>query len=292
MIAMTPAVADDAPLGIVCGGGTVPIAVAEAAVRRGRRVMLFALRGWADAPAVAAYPHHWIALGQLGRFCRLARAEGCRDVVLVGALVRPSITQLRLDWRTLVQMPRIIGLFRGGDDHLLSGVARLLERDGFRVVGAHEVAPEITAPAGALGRHRPDADAEHDMDLGFSLLAATSRFDIGQAAVIACRRVLAIEAAEGTDAMLERIGVLREAGRIGLPRGVGVLVKAPKQRQDRRYDLPSIGPNTIARAAQAGLAGIAVIAGATIMAEPQRLVDAADRNGLFVVGRPDCEAAP
>jgi UDP-2,3-diacylglucosamine hydrolase len=289
MSAMTPAVADGAPLGIVCGGGTVPLAVAEAAVRRGRRVMLFALRGWADAKAVAAYPHHWIALGQLGRFCRLARAEGCRDVVLVGALVRPSITQLRLDWRTLVQMPRIIRLYRGGDDHLLSGVSRLLESDGFRVVGAHEVAPEITAPAGALGRYRPDADVEHDIDLGFSLLAAISPFDIGQAAIIARRRVLAVEAAEGTDAMLERIGALREAGRIGLPRGVGVLVKAPKQRQDRRYDLPSIGPNTIAHAAQAGLAGIAVIAGATIVAEPQRLVEAADHSGLFVVARPDGE---
>jgi DUF1009 family protein len=288
--AMTPAVADGAPLGIVCGGGTVPLAVAEAAVRRGRRVMLFALRGWADANSVAAYPHHWIALGQLGRFCRLARAEGCRDVVLVGALVRPSITQLRLDWRTLVQMPRIIRLYRGGDDHLLSGVSRLLESDGFRVVGAHEVAPEITAPAGALGRYRPDADVEHDIDLGFSLLAAISPFDIGQAAIIARRRVLAVEAAEGTDAMLERIGALREAGRIGLPRGVGVLVKAPKQRQDRRYDLPSIGPNTIAHAAQAGLAGIAVIAGATIVAEPQRLVEAADHSGLFVVARPDGEA--
>jgi UDP-2,3-diacylglucosamine hydrolase len=286
---MTPAVADGAPLGIVCGGGTVPLAVAEAAVRRGRRVMLFALRGWADAKAVAAYPHHWIALGQLGRFCRLARAEGCRDVVLVGALVRPSITQLRLDWRTLVQMPRIIRLYRGGDDHLLSGVSRLLESDGFRVVGAHEVAPEITAPAGALGRYRPAADVEHDIDLGFSLLAATSPFDIGQAAIIARRRVLAVEAAEGTDAMLERIGALRKAGRIGLPRGVGVLVKAPKQRQDRRYDLPSIGPNTIAHAAQAGLAGIAVIAGATIVAEPQRLVEAADHSGLFVVARPDGE---
>jgi DUF1009 family protein len=292
MIAMAPAAADDAPLGIVCGGGTVPLAVAEAAVRRGRRVMLFALRGWADARSVAAYPHHWIALGQLGRFYRLARAEGCRDLVLVGALVRPSIRQLRIDWRTLVYMPRIIRLYRGGDDHLLSGVSRLLESEGFRVVGAHEVAPEITAPAGALGRHRPDSDVEHDIDLGFSLLAAISRFDIGQAAIIARRRVLAVEAAEGTDAMLERVAALREAGRIGLPHGVGVLVKAPKQRQDRRYDLPSIGPNTIARAAQAGLAGIAVIAGATIVAEPQRLIDAADRNGLFVIARPDGEAAP
>jgi hypothetical protein len=290
MTAVPQAALQDGPLGIVCGAGTVPFAVAEAALRRGRQVMLFALCGWADAQAVAAYPHHWIALGQVGRFCKLARAEGCHDVVLVGGLVRPAISQLRLDWGTLAHASRIIRLFHGGDDHLLSGVGRIFEIEGFRLIGAHEVAPDIAAPVGALGQHQPDGDAERDIDLGFSLLAATSPFDIGQAVIVARARVLAVEAAEGTDAMLERIGALREVGRIGLPRGVGVLVKAPKRHQDRRYDLPSIGPNTVAKAAQAGLGGIAVVAGATIMAEPQRLVDSADRSGLFVFGRPDREA--
>jgi len=287
---MPTAAPADTPVGIICGSGTVPYAVADAVLRRGRPVVLFALRGWADAAAVVAYSHHWIALGQFGRFCRLAHGERCRDIVLVGGLVRPSIMQLRLDWGTLMLMPMIVRSFRGGDDHLLSGVGRMFESAGFRVIGAHEVAPEITAPVGAFGRLAPDAAVGDDIDRGFALLAATSAFDMGQAAVIAGRRVLAIEAAEGTDAMLERIAAMREAGRIALPAGVGVLVKAPKRRQDRRFDLPSIGPDTIARAARAGLAGIAVIAGATIVAEPQRLVEAADHAGLFVVGRPDPEA--
>jgi hypothetical protein len=152
------------------------------------------------------------------------------------------------------------------------------------------VAPEITAPLGTLGRHGPDAAVDEDIDRGFALLAAMSTFDVGQAIVIAGRRVLAIEAAEGTDLMLDRVAAMREAGRIRLPHGVGVLVKGPKRRQDRRFDLPSIGPDTIARAVRAGLAGIAVIAGATIVAEPQRLIEAADRAGLFVVGRSDPEA--
>jgi len=279
------------PLAIICCGGTVPYAVADAAIRRGRRVVMFPLRGWADASAVAAYSHHWIALGQFGRFCRLAHREGCRDIVLVGGLVRPSILQLRLDWGTLMQMPLIIRSFRGGDDHLLTGVARMLERNGFRVIGAHEVAPEITAPVGVLGRVSPGAAVQHDIEHGFGLLAAMSAFDVGQAAVIAGRRVLAIEAAEGTDALLDRIAAMRAAGRITLPAGAGVLVKAPKRRQDRRFDLPSIGPDTIERAARAGLAGIAVIGGATIVAEPQRLVEAADSAGMFVVGCPDAEAS-
>jgi hypothetical protein len=204
--------------------------------------------------------------------------------------VRPSITQLRLDWGTLKQLPLIVRSFRGGDDHLLSGVGRVFENSGFRIIGAHEVAPEITAPLGTLGHRRPDAAVDEDIDRGFALLAAMSTFDVGQAAVIAGRRVLAIEAAEGTDAMLDRVAAMREAGRIRLPVGVGVLVKGPKRRQDRRFDLPSIGPDSIARAARAGLAGIAVIAGATIVAEPQRFIEAADRAGLFVVGRPDPEA--
>jgi UDP-2,3-diacylglucosamine hydrolase len=287
---MTIAATHEGPLGIICGSGSIPLAVAAAVQRRGRRVMLFALRGFVDAQAVAAYPHCWIAIGQFGRFRRLARAEGCRDLVLVGGLVRPAIRQVRLDWATVVEMPRIIRAFRGGDDHLLTGIGRILEGDGFRLLGAHEVAPDITAPAGALGLHQPDAEAAADIARGFEMLAAMSPFDVGQAVVIGKGHVLAVEAAEGTDAMLQRVVALREAGRIRLPRGVGVLVKAPKQRQDRRFDLPSIGPDTVRHAAQAGLAGIAVVAGGTIVAEPQRLVEAADTNGLFVLGRADREA--
>jgi DUF1009 family protein len=278
------------PLGLICGAGTVPFAVADAVKRRGRPVVLFPLRGWADAAAVSAWPHHWIALGQFGRFCRLARAERCRDLVLVGGLVRPSLRQLRLDWGTLRQMPLIIRSFRGGDDHLLSGMGRMFEGAGFRLVGAHEAAPDITAPIGALGRLSPAAALENDIARGFALLTAMSAFDVGQAAVVAGRRVLAVEAAEGTDAMLERVAAMRQSGRISLPAGSGVLVKAPKRRQDRRFDLPSIGPDTVIGAAKAGLAGIAVIAGATIVAEPQRIVEEADCAGLFVVGCPDAEA--
>ena len=277
------------PLGVICGGGAVPLAVADAVAGRGRRVVLFALRGWGDPKAVGHYPHHWIALGQFDRFCRLAHAEGCRDIVLVGTLVRPALRELRLDWGTVVRLPKIIRSLQGGDNHLLSGVGRMLESDGFRLIGAHEVAPEITAPAGVLGRYRPDERVAADIDRGLALLAAIGAFDVGQAVIIAGGHVLAVEAAEGTDGMLRRVAALRESGRIRLKAGAGVLVKAPKSGQDRRFDLPSIGPDTVALAAAAGLAGIAVIAGATIVAEPQRLIEAADRAELFVVARADTE---
>jgi hypothetical protein len=276
--------AENTPLAIICGAGSLPFAVAEAVGKRGRRAVFFAIRGWADPQRVAVYPHHWVALGQFDRFCRIARREGCRDVVLIGSLVRPAIWRLRPDLKTLRLLPRILRLFKGGDDHLLSGVAKILEEQGFRLIGAHEIAPEILVPEGALGHERPSDRDQADIAKGFAVLAATSPFDIGQGVVVADGRVLTVEAAEGTDLMLARIVELRRNGRIAAASGSGVLIKAAKRGQDRRVDLPSIGPRTVEGAARAGLAGIAVVAGSTVVAEPEHIATVADRERLFVVG--------
>ena len=278
------AVIDGAPVAIVCGGGSLPFAVAEGALGRGRGVVLFPLRGSADAARVAGYPHHWIRPGGFGRFVRLARAAGCRDVVMIGSLVRPTLTQLWPDYGAVRLIPRLLGLFKGGDDRLLSGVADILADYGFNPIGAHELAPEITMPEGALGRGEPSARDRADIAHGLALLRAIGPFDVGQAAVVAEGRVLAIEAAEGTDAMLAKLAELRERGSIRSQSGVGVLVKAPKPGQDHRIDLPSIGPLTVEGVARAGLAGIAVVAGSSVVAEPHRLAEAADRARIFVAG--------
>jgi DUF1009 family protein len=272
------------PLAIVCGSGRLPFAVADAVLRRGRAVLLLAFKGWADPSSVARYPHHWIAVGQLGTGWRLAHEAGCRDVVCIGGLVRPTMRTLRLDWTTIKLLPRLYRLFRGGDDHLLSGLGRLFEENGFRMLGAHEVAPEILIPEGSLGRCHPSERDRADIARGFALIEAIGSFDIGQAAVVAENRVLAIEAAEGTDPMLARIAELRRAGRLNAPIGAGVLVKAPKPAQDRRFDMPSIGPATVEAVKRAGLAGIGVRAHEVIVAEPEALVEAADGAGLFVTG--------
>lgn len=278
--------ASPGPLGIICGGGNFPFVVADAVMRRGRDVVLFAIRGWADAAATARYPHHWAGLGQFGRFRRLARAAQCRDVVIIGTMLRPSLAQLNPDLATLRYLPRIVRLLRGGDDHLLSGVARIFEENGFKLLGAHEVAPEILVPEGTLGRHRASARDLADMARGIALIRAMGPFDVGQAVVVADNYVLAIEAAEGTDGMLARVAALRHDGRIRLSGRTGVVVKAPKPKQDRRLDLPSIGAGTVAAAAAAGLAGIAVEAEGAITADLEELIKAADAAGLFVVGVP------
>jgi DUF1009 family protein len=282
----TPAAGQQGPLALICGGGTLPLAVADLVASRGRPVVLFALRGAADPEKVARYPHHWLHIGQLGRFARLAHAAGCRDVVFIGALVRPALWKIRPDLKALMLLPRVMAAFRGGDDHLLSGISQLVEREGFRLLGAHEVAPEILVPEGTLGGVQA-SDRDHaDIALGLDYLRATGLFDVGQAVVVAGKHVLAVEAAEGTDAMLTRVAELRAGGRLHAPAGSGVLVKAPKRGQDRRFDLPSIGPHTVESVARAGLAGIAVAAGGTIIAEPERLVRAADRANIFVIGAP------
>lgn len=279
----TTAPTDD-PLAIVCGAGNMPYRVADAVIRRGRRVVLFALTGWADPDHVVRYRHHWARLGQLGRLRRIANQEGCREVVFIGALSRPAIRQLRFDLTTLMVLPRIIMAFRGGDDHLLTRVARIVEDLGFRLVGAHEVAPEILVPEGQLGRHAPSEQDRADMARGRALIAAMGSFDVGQAVVVAGNRVIAVEAAEGTDRMLARIAQLRGDDVLKLASRAGVLVKAPKPGQDRRFDLPSAGTRTVEAAAAAGLAGIALEARGVITADLSAMVRAADAAGLFVVG--------
>ena len=283
-----PSMADAArgpdSVAIICGGGSFPGAVADAVARRGRRPVLFAVRGWADPKVVERYDHHWIAIGQAGRFFRLARAERCHELVFIGTLLRPPLTQIRLDWQSIRLLPRVIRMFRGGDDRLLSGVASLLEEGGLRVVGVEEIAPDIIVPDGALGRHQPSPRDRADIGCALTVIAALGPFDVGQAAVVADNHVLAIEAAEGTDNLLARIADLRRQGRVATPPGVGVLVMAPKTGQARRFDLPAIGPQTVEHVARAGLAGLAVAAGSTIIAEASEVVAAADRANLFLVG--------
>jgi len=278
------AVSEEGPLAMICGGGSLPLAVADSIAARGRKVLLFPLRGAARPEDYANRPHQWVHFGQFGTVARVAKANGCRDIVCLGSVVRPSFWQLRPDLLTLKVIGQVARAFRGGDDHLLSSIGRVIEKYGFRMLGAHEVAPEILVPQGALGAIEPSPQAKGDIAFGLDYLRAAGPFDIGQAVVVADKHILAVEAAEGTDAMLARVAEMRSSGRIRASAGSGVLVKAPKQGQDRRFDLPSIGPQTVAGVAQAGLAGIAVIAGETIIAEPEKVVEAADHAKMFVVG--------
>jgi DUF1009 family protein len=274
------------PIGLVAGGGTMPFAVADSLVARGISPVLFALRGVCDPAGVQRFRHHWISVGQLGRAMRLFRSEKCRDLVFIGTLVRPALSEIRLDWGTLRVLGRVLAAFRGGDDHLLSGIGGILEQDGFRMVGIKDVAPDLLMPDGCLTRIAPDRNASADIALGRQVLSALSPYDIGQAVVVIDGHVVGVEDIEGTDGLLARVARLRSEGRIRAEARRGVLVKVPKQGQDLRFDLPTVGVRTVEGAAGAGLAGIAIAAGNAIVAEPQAMIEAADAAGVFVIGLP------
>jgi len=256
----------------------LPGQVARAAVAAGRRVFIVGLEGFASAAVLAPYPHRFARIGAAGMIRDLLRAHGCQDLVLIGAIRRPSILELRPDAEGAKMLARIGRAAFAGDDGLLAAVVRVLGEDGFRVLGAQEILREAQAPAGLLTRTAPDAQALADIRRGVAVARALGGVDVGQGCVVQQGLVLAVEAIEGTDAMLARCGPLARPG------PGGVLVKLVKPGQERRADLPTIGPDTIRAAAAAGLRGIAYEAGGALLADRTGTLALAEETGLFVLG--------
>ena len=272
-----------AVLGIIAGGGELPLAVADAVLWGGRDVFILALVGAAD-PGVEQYPHAWNSLGEVGRAIQLLRDHGVDEVLLAGKVARPRFSEVKLDFKGARVLPRVLAAARRGDDALLKCMVELFEDEGFHAVGVAETAPSLLMGAGALGRRAPSKSDLADIKIAVDVVKLMGTLDVGQAAAVCEGLVLAVEAAEGTDRMIERVASLPAAirGVPGKPRGV--LVKAPKPQQDGKTDLPVIGIHTVANAAAAGLAGIAVEAGSTLILERQEVCAAADRAGIFVYG--------
>lgn len=267
-------------LGILAGGGRFPVLVAEAALAAGRPVIVAAIRGEAD-PAVTAFPHLWIGRGQLGTLISLLKRHDARELVIIGGIRQRRLPYPNeIDLRGIFVLLRNWRLLKSGDDGTLRKIARILETRGIRVVGAAEVAPDLLMPAGALGVHHPNGALLADIERGLQAARAHGDDDLGQAVIAADGMVALKEGPAGTDAMIG-VWATTQRGRGGRR---GVLVKCPKPRQDRRLDMPAIGPETVRSAAAAGLAGIAVEAGGTIVADREELVRIADEAGLFVWG--------
>jgi DUF1009 family protein len=265
-------------LGILAGGGPLPGRVAAAGRAAGRSVFILGLEGYADPAVLAPFPHAFVRIGAGGRILQLLREHQCHDLVLVGPVRRPSLLHLRPDADGTKILARIGRAAFAGDDGLLAAVIKVLGEEGFRVLGAHEVLAEVLAPKGLLTAAAPDAQAMSDIGRAITVARALGAVDVGQGCVVQQGMVLAVEAAEGTDAMLARCQGL---GRTGPG---GVLVKLVKPGQDRRTDLPTIGPRTVAEAIAAGLRGIAYDASGTILAERDATIAAADAGGLFLLG--------
>jgi lipid-A-disaccharide synthase len=265
-------------LGIVAGGGTLPAKIIEACRRNGRDFFVIALKGQAAPGSFDAQPHVWLRVGAAGHAIARLKNAGCKELVMAGAVARPPWWALRPDRWTASFLARSRGRILG-DDGVLKALIRTLEDDeGFRVVGADTLVPELLATEGVFGQVKPDQQAEDDIEQGIAAALEIGGRDIGQGAVVQLGEVLAVEDADGTDAMLKQAGRTRVAG------PGGVLVKVRKPGQEQRADLPTIGLATVDAACRAGLRGIAVEAGGALVLERAALVEAADRAGLFVIG--------
>lgn len=265
------------PLGIGAGGGEFPLRIAQAAVAGGREVFVVLVDGMANPEDYREFPHQVFRLGALGAVLEAFRSRGITQLVLAGRVKRPSMGALRPDALGAKFLARIGSALFGGDDAVMKAGIRIMAEEGFEVLPVHSVLHNILPGPGPMGHALPDARARADIARGIAVVQALGAVDVGQGCVVQQGMVLAVEAIEGTDAMLARAGELRREG------PGGVLVKLVKPGQDRRLDLPAIGPRTVEMALAAGLSGIAIEAYGTVVVDRDPMMHVANQAGLFVV---------
>lgn len=267
-------------LGIVAGSGSLPAALIKACLDAKRDFFVLALKGHADPDLLpAGIPMRWIRVGAVGTGFAEMKKQGAKDIVLIGGVRRPSVAELRPDLKGLKFLARA-GMRALGDDGLLKAVIKEIESDGFRVVGIDEIMPSLLAPSGVFGAVKPTQSDETDIRRGIEVARVLGQADVGQAVIVQQGLVLAVEGIEGTAALIKRTAALKRKG------GGGVLVKMAKPQQERRIDLPTIGVQTVQSIHEAGFKGIAVQAGAVLVAEAEKTIRLADQLGIFIVGVP------
>ena len=279
---------DESPLGILACAGSLPVEIAEAALKAGRQVHVVGIEGFAE-PGIAVYSHTIRNIGQVGGMLTSLRRAGCRQLVIAGALRRPNLLKIRVDYGFFRAISTALSLTRGGDDSVLRRVVRFFEKEGFEVIGVDQIAPHLLAHAGALGRLQPNPANERAMSRAAALLSALGAFDVGQGAVATEDHIIAVEGARGTDEMLAQVEAAGQKVGCGdaQPTYGAVLVKMPKPGQELRVDLPAIGPRTVERARACGLSGIVIAAGRSLVIERDRTIALADDLGLFIAGIED-----
>ena len=271
-------------LGLIAGGGELPRAVAQAVRQSGRGIFLVPLLGSAAEDWVKDFPHEFLSPGEPGRIIKALKAAGAGEVLLAGRVDRPKFSELRLDAKGMMLLPKAVAAAKKGDDALLRFIVGICEDEGLKALSVAEAAPALVADEGVLGAVTPLDEHKADIERAFRIVHALGRLDVGQAAVVCEGLALAVEAQEGTDAMLARVGTLRETVRGTPGKNRGVLVKALKPTQDAKTDMPVVGVQTVRNAGTVHLAGIAVEAGTVLILDKRAVAAEADRLGLFVIG--------
>ncbi|MCA3366968.1 MAG: UDP-2,3-diacylglucosamine diphosphatase LpxI [Roseomonas sp.] len=265
------------PLGVIAGGGTLPLRVVQAASAMGRPVHVVVLEGHGDPAAFAAQSHVTLRWGLAAQMLAWLKQQGVREVVLAGTVARPSLLSLRPDAASMKLLGRIGRAAFNGDDSILRAVMKVLAEEGFEVVGAQALLAGLLPQAALLAGPMPDDVARADIARGLAVCHALGAVDVGQAVVVQQGLVLGVEAIEGTDALILRAGALKREG------PAPILVKALKPTQSELADLPTIGPKTVESARLAGLRGLAFQANGTILLDRDATIAASEAAGIFLL---------
>lgn len=265
-------------LGIIAGGGILPQILINHCIQTNRDYFVLAIENNADkAIFTPDIPHKWIRIGQAGTGFKTMADEKVAEIVMIGTIHRPSFADLVPDLRTTAFFAKI-GFKSLGDDGILRALIAEIESENMRVVGIHEVMPELLVKKGLLTKTKPDKQALADIERGTEVALTLGRLDVGQSVIVQQGLVLGVEGIEGTDKLIERCGTYQRKG-VG-----GILVKLRKPQQDMRIDLPTIGSKTIENLHLAGMRGIAVHAGNALIVNEPEVIKLADKYGIFITG--------
>ena len=263
-------------IGLIAGGGTFPLLVAESATSRGIRVVAVAHKGETLAELAGKVNEiTWIGLGQFGRLIKAFKSTGVERVLMAGTITKTKIfANIRPDLKGLAVMGKL-AIFH--DDDILRAIARELEREGITVVSSTTYLPELLAPSGCLTKRRPNKEERDDIEFGWMVAKELGRMDIGHCVVVRNKIVLAVEAIEGSDRTIQRGGELANQR--------AVVVKVSKPNQDLRFDLPAVGVHTVKVMASVRAAVLAIEAGKTIIFDKEEMIRLADSNNISIVSR-------
>lgn len=266
-------------IGIIAGGGKLPQVIINSCQKSGKEPFIIAIDNEFDGyDQLASTPHITINIAAAGKAIKYLKKENIKDIIFVGTLKRPALSSLRPDAAGVQLLAKISKSKITGDNKLLSIIADFFTEKKFSVVGIDDVAPDLLAPNGIMGKIHPKQTACDDIDFGITVAKTIGSLDIGQSVVIQKGVVVGVEAIEGTDALLDRVKNLQQEGE------GGVLVKVKKPQQDRRLDLPTMGTTTLDNAHKAGLSGIAFDSGSTLILDQEQFIKHANTLGLFIIG--------
>jgi DUF1009 family protein len=264
-------------LGILAGNGAMPKEVIEHCKATGRAFFVVGLEPYVLPETLYDAPHISAKIGEVGKILKSFQKNQVKEIVFAGGIRRPSFKELIPDWEGAKLMTKL-AIRKMDDDNVFRVLINEIEGKGFKVVGAQEVMPQVLLTEKLYGKTKPTKEDFEDIKTGIKVAKALGALDVGQACVVQEGMILAVEAKEGTDGMMDRIPALKRKGK------APILIKVTKPEQEARVDLPTIGTKTIETMKRNGIKGMAVEIGSTIFLEKEKVLKMVNEAGIFIVG--------